>query len=448
MNQFKISVTANGETVWEGMAADGLTLGRRSTNQCSIPERSVSGEHARVVELSGALFIEDLGSGNKTRIQDGPALGRGERARLADGMIIALGRARVRVALERSAEEDPEATLVQGGETATLERQAPESRTQLASPGTRGPVEAAASSESVYDSDSIETKVAPLPSARQERQAAPSTRAAAGSSQMCVVGPADAGAAPDAGGRARGPDSSSLTIGYQSATAGSAGGARGMAAGLEAMASMYPRLVFDDEVLRAIVPIEAADILIGRSRQAEIRVEHDGVSSRHARLRFDPASRSFLIEDLGSSNGTEVGGQALLAHQPAVLQPESHVRFGPVGALFVVDRDARGQELPEARFDLTLKILRSSAISAEIASAIKQAAKRSTHSGRVIEGGHVGERLILSGAVSAWEWSRAWEKARTFGVGQTNEGRDWTPYAIVAGAVLVLGALAWWVATL
>ena len=51
------------------------------------------------------------------------------------------------------------------------------------------------------------------------------------------------------------------------------------------------------------------DYLIGRNSDCPIRVDADLVSRQHAKLilNYDHA----LIEDLGSSNGTQVNGQAI-----------------------------------------------------------------------------------------------------------------------------------------
>jgi serine phosphatase RsbU (regulator of sigma subunit) len=54
---------------------------------------------------------------------------------------------------------------------------------------------------------------------------------------------------------------------------------------------------------------EAGEVLIGRAERADVRVEGDSVSRRHARIFMD-AGR-WLIEDLGSRNGTLLNGRRL-----------------------------------------------------------------------------------------------------------------------------------------
>lgn len=58
----------------------------------------------------------------------------------------------------------------------------------------------------------------------------------------------------------------------------------------------------------------AVGLTIGRSSQADISLAHPSVSSFHAKLKG--SADYCVIEDLGSSYGTRVNGQALVAHQP------------------------------------------------------------------------------------------------------------------------------------
>jgi pSer/pThr/pTyr-binding forkhead associated (FHA) protein len=53
--------------------------------------------------------------------------------------------------------------------------------------------------------------------------------------------------------------------------------------------------------------ITKPSVVIGRSREADIRVSDVNVSRRHAELRQD--GTAYLIVDLGSTNGLEVNGK-------------------------------------------------------------------------------------------------------------------------------------------
>jgi DNA-binding winged helix-turn-helix (wHTH) protein len=57
------------------------------------------------------------------------------------------------------------------------------------------------------------------------------------------------------------------------------------------------------------VYLRAGDNVIGRTREAEIFVDSRQVSRRHARIVVDGTRAS--IQDLGSKNGTQVGGRRL-----------------------------------------------------------------------------------------------------------------------------------------
>jgi len=72
------------------------------------------------------------------------------------------------------------------------------------------------------------------------------------------------------------------------------------------------------------------DRVVGRSGDAEIIVEHPTVSRRHARIR---GGSSPTIEDLGSHNGTFIGGTRLAPGHPAPLTPDAAVAFGSVHAV-------------------------------------------------------------------------------------------------------------------
>lgn len=63
--------------------------------------------------------------------------------------------------------------------------------------------------------------------------------------------------------------------------------------------------------------LSATPILLGRAQEATLVLEDDYASGRHARL-FPQGTRWF-IEDLGSTNGTFLGGTALTRALPVEL---------------------------------------------------------------------------------------------------------------------------------
>jgi adenylate cyclase len=73
-------------------------------------------------------------------------------------------------------------------------------------------------------------------------------------------------------------------------------------------------------------------MVIGRAAdQCDFVVAHPTVSRRHARLRV--AGEAIQVEDLGSTNGTRVGEQALKAGEPVALHAGNKLRLGDVDML-------------------------------------------------------------------------------------------------------------------
>lgn len=71
---------------------------------------------------------------------------------------------------------------------------------------------------------------------------------------------------------------------------------------------------------------DQASVLIGRTAECDVILYEAGVSRKHARISVEGAA--FWIEDLGSSNGTKVNGQALAAKQ--ALKDGDSIAMGPV----------------------------------------------------------------------------------------------------------------------
>jgi pSer/pThr/pTyr-binding forkhead associated (FHA) protein len=71
---------------------------------------------------------------------------------------------------------------------------------------------------------------------------------------------------------------------------------------------------------------EAADQQAPDVNLAPYGAREKGVSRRHASLRVD--RRQLLLMDLGSSNGTQLNGTALVAHEPVRLESGDEIRLG------------------------------------------------------------------------------------------------------------------------
>ena len=77
--------------------------------------------------------------------------------------------------------------------------------------------------------------------------------------------------------------------------------------------------------------LDINELIIGREQTADITISDPEISRRHARLFFQ--NGGYIIEDLGSTNGTFVNGQKISG--PYLLRPGEVVNFGEhVSVLF------------------------------------------------------------------------------------------------------------------
>ena len=77
-------------------------------------------------------------------------------------------------------------------------------------------------------------------------------------------------------------------------------------------------------------PLEPGEHIVGRLPDADIHVDHESVSRRHARVVV--TRQGATVEDLGSKNGTYVGSDRITA--PTALEDRDRVRFGSVSLTF------------------------------------------------------------------------------------------------------------------
>jgi uncharacterized RDD family membrane protein YckC len=71
-------------------------------------------------------------------------------------------------------------------------------------------------------------------------------------------------------------------------------------------------------------PLDAAKLMIGRSRSCDVRLRDDTVSRLHA--AFVWRAEHLVLEDMGSSNGTFLNGERVL--EPRTVVAGDDVRFG------------------------------------------------------------------------------------------------------------------------
>ena len=114
--------------------------------------------------------------------------------------------------------------------------------------------------------------------------------------------------------------------GAAAGAAGAAGAAPGAAAGAAAgAASRRPRgrktvpttlVVTEGPLTGTSLPLRSSGILIGRNPECALVLDDDYASGRHCRIYPDPARDGWLVEDLGSTNGTFIGRDKLTGSRP------------------------------------------------------------------------------------------------------------------------------------
>lgn len=72
-------------------------------------------------------------------------------------------------------------------------------------------------------------------------------------------------------------------------------------------------------------------VVVGRVDGCDIRLQHSFVSSRH--LRIQRQGGSYFVQDLGSTNGTNLNGSALQPRVPQALEAGDRIQLGTLEIL-------------------------------------------------------------------------------------------------------------------
>jgi hypothetical protein len=81
------------------------------------------------------------------------------------------------------------------------------------------------------------------------------------------------------------------------------------------------------------IVIGATGATMGRSRQCEVMVDDPNVSRQHAEVR--PRGGSWVVTDLGSTNGSRLNGRRL--QEPTVLKPGDEIELGTTKLTFALE---------------------------------------------------------------------------------------------------------------
>jgi DNA-binding response OmpR family regulator len=84
------------------------------------------------------------------------------------------------------------------------------------------------------------------------------------------------------------------------------------------------------------VPLQVEQMVLGRAPECDVVVEGRLISRQHATI--SRAGASYMLEDLGSHNGTTVNGRRV--NEPWTLHDGDLIELGGVGRLTFVDGDA------------------------------------------------------------------------------------------------------------
>lgn len=88
-------------------------------------------------------------------------------------------------------------------------------------------------------------------------------------------------------------------------------------------------------------------ITVGRISENTLQIEDASVSSRHAQLTLDE-SGDYILEDIGSTNGTSLNGRELEPDTQHKLQDGDRIVFGKIDVGYVSENPAEARPLPEA----------------------------------------------------------------------------------------------------
>ncbi len=83
-------------------------------------------------------------------------------------------------------------------------------------------------------------------------------------------------------------------------------------------------VVVEGPAAGAKVAIAKRPITVGRASICDLTLEDDFISSRH--LRISTQSNGYVVEDLGSTNGTWVEGERLT--EPVLIKPGVRIKMG------------------------------------------------------------------------------------------------------------------------
>ena len=196
-----------------------------------------------------------------------------------------------------------------------------------------------------------------------------------------------------------------------------------------------PRRVVAAEHEKRVVPIEEMEVVVGRdAKQAQIAIQHQSVSSKHAKLKFE--NGRFLVEDLKSSNGTFVDGNPVAVATP--IMGEQALTFGTVDCLFV-QRTPESGGAGAGSQDPHAEVLCDHAV--RLGKATSQQAKDVLAEHRR-SGTSLGQIFVERGILAPKEWSEIYRQRQIIGTLAPLARKGGMSISKVVGIVVVILGLA------
>jgi ABC transport system ATP-binding/permease protein len=282
-----------GKTTIVPLIRDEITIGRKEGNTIRLTERNVSRRHARILRNNGEVHIEDLGSYNGIRVNNARIA---ERVSLRVSDQVQIGDYKLYLKAEGLDQVDE-------SRTTPIERVEP------------GPTDSMPAVTPPVTSPAIATPVPTVPPM-------------IGNPNRTMVAMADT----DPG----------RSVGPATAAAVAAMTAPGGYGKLVVLSSNFAGKEFE---------LSRPQMIIGRTDENDIVVNHRSISRNHAKLVREPETGRYTISDLQSSNGVRVNGsdygKVELRRGDVVDLGHVRLRFVEAGEDFVFARDAVITDVPE-----------------------------------------------------------------------------------------------------
>jgi pSer/pThr/pTyr-binding forkhead associated (FHA) protein len=298
-----------GKTTVVPLIRDEITIGRKEGNTIRLTERNVSRRHARILRNNGEVQIEDLGSYNGIRVNN---------ARIAE-------RVSLRVSDQVQIGDYKLYLKAEGVEQVDDARTMPIERVDTANTAT-------------------DVMVAAAPPATQP---------------MTIQTPAP-GTLPPAAQLVGNPNRTLVAVADTDPQGRPVASPAQVAAVLSSPVGYGKLVVLSSNFAGKEFELSRPQMIIGRTDENDIVVNHRSISRNHAKLVREPDTGRYTISDLQSSNGVRVNGQDYgkveLRRGDVVDLGHVRLRFVEAGEDFVFSRDAVITDVPDSGSKRTLFI--------------------------------------------------------------------------------------------